>query len=843
MVPGSGAARLGFKEMCGMGPQSKMSQNLPAVPDPEDAAATAHYAEEAEWSSVRASEPEGAETAEAFPWRRYVSAVLRFKWLVLVCFVLGGVAALVVRQTVPVEYQTMATVSVEGQQNSNQGPLVPQGLFGQQDDSWTDLLKTFSVMEEVVRRERRYLGLAAPGDSVLFSGFEIDTRFRLGSYVLSPAGAGRYTLTSAEGTVIESGVVGDSIGRELGFLWQPSLRELAPSEPIAFTVSNPRSVASSLRDEVQANLNRRGNFMTLTLSGPDGERAAETLNAVLDRYVEVAADLKRAKLDELTGLLKEQMDRADTNLGNAEIALESFRVGTITLPSDPATPIAPGLVQTTGTVYSTFFSMKTEVEVLRQDRLRLQSILASMPDSGLNVEALEGVTAVNSSSQMKAALAELTNMRAELRTMRYRYTEDYGPVQDLQRQIEHLETVTIPTVGDLVLTELQHQEDALQSFVNEAGSELEEIPQRTTAEGRLSRTVTSAQVLAQNLRNRYEEASLAAASSIPDVRIVDRAAPPQSPVNDTRMRFMLIALFGGLGLGLGAAILLDQIDPKVRYPQEVTSEMGLIILGTVPQISSKNGKSRRTADQALEAFRELRLNVAYAHGAAGPHVMTVTSPGMGEGKSLVTANLAVAFAELGRRTLIIDGDTRRGDVHELVGRRRTPGLTDFLAGEVKGREIIQTTDYPTLHIIGSGSRLARAPELLGSPAMRELLAKMRARYDVILVDTPPLAAGGDAFILGALTGNMALVLRNGTSDKALTRAKLEPIGRLPIRILGAILNDVRPSLGSYSYYNSYASYLPDYAPYDEPRPQVSNGRPASKGAVVGAGAAEDGTAE
>ncbi len=268
------------------------------MPDPEEAAAAAHYAEEAEWSAVRGSEPvEDNETAEAFPWRRYVSAVLRFKWLVLVCFVLGGVTAMVVRQIVPVEYRTMATVSVEGQQSSNQGPLVPQGLFSQQDDSWTDLLKTFSVMEEVVRRERRYLRLAATTDSVLFSGFEIDTRFRLGSYVLSPAGAGRYTLATAEGTVIESGVVGDSIGRELGFLWQPPLAELAPSEPIAFTVSNPRSVASSLRDRVQADMNRRGNFMTLSLSGPDGERAAETLNAVLDRFIEVAADLKRAKLD------------------------------------------------------------------------------------------------------------------------------------------------------------------------------------------------------------------------------------------------------------------------------------------------------------------------------------------------------------------------------------------------------------------------------------------------------------------------------------------------------------------------------------------------------------------
>src|SRR2546425_13274966 len=131
----------------------------------------------------------------------------------------------------------------------------------------------------------------------------------------------------------------------------------------------------------------------------------------------------------------------------------------------------------------------------------------------------------------------------------------------------------------------------------------------------------------------------------------------------------------------------------------------------------------------------------------GPLVCTVTSPGSGDGKSFLSANLALTFAEGGHNTLLVDGDIRRGVLHRRFKTDRQPGLVDCLLGEAGQDEIVQHTAYPRLAFIGAGTRTHRAPEVLGSPPMSQLVSQMRGRYEVIVVDSPPLAAGVDSFIL------------------------------------------------------------------------------------------------
>jgi tyrosine-protein kinase Etk/Wzc len=229
----------------------------------------------------------------------------------------------------------------------------------------------------------------------------------------------------------------------------------------------------------------------------------------------------------------------------------------------------------------------------------------------------------------------------------------------------------------------------------------------------------------------------------------------------------------------------------------------LPILGAVPHVQRGNGGRNGTeADdgvKAIEALRGIRLNMHHAYGAAGPLLVTVTSPGRGEGKSFVTANLARAFADVGYRTLLIDGDVRLGALHRALRRARRPGLTDLLAERVAVDQVVQSSEHPLLSFIGAGSRMHRGPELLCSAAVPRLITAMRASYDVILVDSAPLAAGVDPYALGTATGSMLVVLRTGVTDRAIAEAKVDALQRLPIRVLGAVLNDVRPG-ATYSYY-------------------------------------------
>jgi capsular exopolysaccharide synthesis family protein len=255
--------------------------------------------------------------------------------------------------------------------------------------------------------------------------------------------------------------------------------------------------------------------------------------------------------------------------------------------------------------------------------------------------------------------------------------------------------------------------------------------------------------------------------------------------------------------------LIDRADPRLRYPTEVETGMGLPMLGFVPHLRMGRSGVAATEEEAAEAFeglRGIRLGITNAYGAR-PIVFAVTSPGIGDGKTFMSSNLAVAFATSGLRTLLIDADLRRGMVHRRLGVRRRPGLTEYLRGEAARDEVIQGTSVPSLWVVGAGQHTREAPELLESDPMRRLLEHVRTVFDVVICDCPPLGAGVDAYVLGTLTGNQILVLRAGVSHRMVARACLEALSRLPVRILGAVLNDV-PADTAYGYY--FYPYAPNY---------------------------------
>jgi receptor protein-tyrosine kinase len=183
----------------------------------------------------------------------------------------------------------------------------------------------------------------------------------------------------------------------------------------------------------------------------------------------------------------------------------------------------------------------------------------------------------------------------------------------------------------------------------------------------------------------------------------------------------------------------------------------------------------------------------------GPLMLTVTSPSSGDGKSFVCSNLALSFVSAGYQTLLIDGDVRRGSLHQIFSLKAQPGLTDFLSGSAGLDDVLRSTDNG-LTVIASGTRGDRAPELLASKRMIELMTStLKDRFDVIIVDSAPLSAGIDPLVLATQTTNLLMVLRVGETDRKLADAKLRLVDRLPVRAIGAVLNAVNAT-GSYRYY-------------------------------------------
>lgn len=741
--------------------------------------------------------------SEEGEWTRYWVAALRYRWLILAVGVVGTALAVAATRFIRPEYEAQATIWVEAATQTGGGGSPQPINQGRLLDSyaWVQLLKSFTILDEVVLRERLYLVPGNHGDSAAFTAFSLAATYRPGKYVLEvPREGGRFTLRTSEGTVVQLGAPGDSVGADVGFLWQPPEEELRPTRSLAFTVRVPRDASLELFDNLDAQIDPNGNFIKVSLNGPDADRTARTLNAVLDRYLEVASQLKKEKLTQLSGILDEQLGTSAARLKAAELALESFRVQTITLPSDQGNPVQAGLEQTRDPVFKSFFDTKVEREQLRQDRAAIERALAG--DSGASVDALEVIPSVRESSELTLALKTLTEKQAELRTLQIRYTDLNPQVQKLLAETSELQRQTIPTLARSLNSQIAAREANLDSRIGSASQELSRIPPRAIEEARLRRAVEIAENLYTELQTRAATARLAEASSIPDVRALDRAVSPEKPITNTAPRIIAIGFLASLGFGLGLALLLDRLDRRLRYPEQVTSDLGLPILGAVPHLTrSRSGLGGEDGQPVIEALRGTRLNILHAYGATGPLVVTVTSPGPGDGKSFLSSNLALAFSDAGYRTLLIDGDTRRGALHRILGVGRVPGLTDALEelSSTAARGVIQTTEHAGLEFIGSGTRTRTGPELVGSNSMARLLADLRTRYSVIIVDSPPLGAGVDAFALGTLTGSLLLVLRTGTTDRQLASAKLDVLDRLPVRILGAVLNDVREAR-IYRYY-------------------------------------------
>ncbi|HEU4747532.1 MAG TPA: polysaccharide biosynthesis tyrosine autokinase, partial [Gemmatimonadaceae bacterium] len=280
---------------------------------------------------------------------------------------------------------------------------------------------------------------------------------------------------------------------------------------------------------------------------------------------------------------------------------------------------------------------------------------------------------------------------------------------------------------------------------------------------------------------------------------------PLAPTRNTAPTLLMLAVLGGLGAAISLALLLDAFDPKIRYPEQVYNELGLSIAGAVP-LFPKGGvdlQSPEQVSQLVESIRSIRMDIQNITGV--PVSVAISSPSPGDGKSFVAANLAMAFSDAGFRTLLVDADTRRGALHEMFEIQLEPGLTELLTGSEGIDGVIRSTAHERLSVLPRGRKYRNSPELLTSSRLPAIAADLRNRFDVVVFDTPPLAAGIDPFAIASAAQNLVMVLRIGKTERRMAAAKLELVDRLPIQVLGAVLNAVE-FRGQFAYYGHAEGY-------------------------------------
>lgn len=292
--------------------------------------------------------------------------------------------------------------------------------------------------------------------------------------------------------------------------------------------------------------------------------------------------------------------------------------------------------------------------------------------------------------------------------------------------------------------------------------------------------------------------------------IVSPAVPPPNPSSPNIARNVVIAALVGLVVAVGAVLLRDYLDQSVKSDEELAERTGLMTIGHVGFAAARKerrGELVAIQDQtpASEAYRSLRTSLLFANIDHPVRTMVVTSSSRDEGKSRTAANLAIVFAQSGRRTLLVDADFRRPCQHRNFGFVRNIGLSNLVLQELEDEQAMLRVDgVPELRVLPSGPAPPNPSELLGSARLQTVISRLGDSFDVVVIDTPPVNAVTDPAVLATFADGVILVIESGrTSYAAVAHAK-KMLDQVGANVLGAVVNKVRAGTSSDAY--AYESY-------------------------------------
>ena len=307
------------------------------------------------------------------------------------------------------------------------------------------------------------------------------------------------------------------------------------------------------------------------------------------------------------------------------------------------------------------------------------------------------------------------------------------------------------------------------------------------------------------------------------VTVWDRAEPAIKAAYPKMTLNIALGAFVGLVLGVGLAFFIEYLDTSVKTIDDVERALQAPVLAVIPQNVGALLDEGSDSPHA-EAYRVLRTNVLFTRKDEKANAITVVSGGAGEGKSTTVLNLATIFAQNGNKVLLVDSDLRRPSLHKRLGLSNSLGLTNYLLGQNKLEEVIQTTSEPKLEFLPSGRLPSSALGILNSPQMKEFIKEAKSRYDFVFFDAPPIMGVSDATVLASGADLSLLVIQYRKYPQSLAIRSRQMVDKVGGRLLGVVLNNINlASDASYYYYSGYHYHSNN----NEVEP-AANGKPAGK---------------
>ncbi|HBE16791.1 MAG TPA: lipopolysaccharide biosynthesis protein [Cyanobacteria bacterium UBA11149] len=584
--------------------------------------------------------------------------------------------------------------------------------------------------------------------------------------------------------------------------------------------------------------------MTLTYQSKKPDVAAAVVNKVMEVYIADDIQANRAKAAAAREFITEQLPRLKQNVSIADAELRNFKEQNKIVD----------LVNEAKSSVETVADLDTQIA---QTQAKLAEATAQTEtlrsQVGLNSKTAVAVNSLNQSAGVNQALAELQKVQSQLAVERGRFLEEAPIVQKLKEQETKLQTLVNQRIGEnlgseaeVATTNLQIGQTKQDLAAKLVAAEVEQsglsrqlavlttariaykersnsLPRLQEKEKELERRVEATQLTYSQLLQKLDETRLIENQNVGNARIVEAAAVPEKPTSSKKK---LIAaggvVVGGL-LGIAVAFLVDLIDHSVKNVKEAKELFGYTLLGVVPAFGKLGNRgfsfkkseakdvrlvARDTPGSPIaQAYQMLRANLKFLSSDKQIKAIVVTSSVPQEGKSEVSANLAAAIAQVGRRVLLVDADMRHPSQHHLWNLTNAVGLSNLLVGEADFSTAVQEV-MPGLEVLTSGVIPPNPVAILDSKRMANLMETFAKGYDAVIVDTPPMAGIADAPILGKMADGILLVVRPGVVDAGSAKAAKEFIARSGQTVLGIVANGVtiKNEPDSYFYYSKENYY-------------------------------------
>jgi len=572
---------------------------------------------------------------------------------------------------------------------------------------------------------------------------------------------------------------------------------------------------------------REANIIDVTYKGTDPQVVRDVPNALASRFITGRQSEHHAESRSTAKFLREQIEKLSTKLRDAERSLRTFREqeGVVSLPDEASSGV---------TRAAELEAKRTSIEA---ERVALSELLRTTQDSaaadpgpaGLGYRRLVAFPTLLRDQAMAGLLGSasaIEDRRTELLSRRSPQDPD---VQNLSARAVQLGE-QIRAMAVTYVEGLTNQVAALDSALGQSREQLSRIPQKELRFARLQRDANGLEEIVNRLQSRLKEAEIAEAVEDPSIRLVDAAALPRKPVSPKPFLNLGLALVLGVMLGTSGAVLWEHMDRTVRSRHDMLIATGVPVLGLLPRagypgrwraslhlgrtgvknhaiIGQRVGRVGRNGQPAasaglirgnsalslVEAYNLLDTNLAFARTGAPTKVLAITSPLPGEGKTTVAVNLALTLARRGLRVLLVDADLRRGMIAPVFGIAEEPGVSDILLGMVhfgKAARSIAVTETGRLDVISRGSPSGNPAQLLGSTEAHALLESLRAEYDSVIVDTPPVNVVADASVLAVNSDGVIVVARAGVTEAPALAFAMDQLYHVRAPVVGAVLNDI-----------------------------------------------------